>query len=161
MKLEQFFYQFYCLVIDYKKQCGSKKTRMLYLWLTRAFIGVFLYRLERAFYLLLGKVYRYVRILLYPVYLPLYAYSNLEISYLSKIGPGISVLHPAMGITISGYAVIGDNLTLVGGNVIGTRPQINNGDPFILGSNLSLGANAVVLGPIVLGDNLTVDAVQW
>lgn len=101
-----------------------------------------------------------MRILFLPILFPLYAYSNLEIAYTADIGPGISVLHPSMGVVISGFAMIGKNLTLTGGNVIGGRPEVRNGGAkFMLGDNVNLGANAVILGPVVLGDNITIGAL--
>jgi len=143
---------------DFKKQCGSKKLRMLYLWLGRALVGVFLYRIERMMFLLSGKVYKVIRIPFIPILFPLYAYSNCEISYHADIGPGISVLHPSMGVVISGLATIGKNLTLTGGNVIGAKSSVRIGEVFIIGDNANLGANAVVLGPLRLGDDITIGA---
>ncbi len=121
------FRQLYFLAADYKRQSGSVKLRMIYLWLGRAPVGVFLYRFERMMFLLFGKSYKLIRIPLVPVLFPLYAYSNCEISYHAEIGPGITVLHPSMGVVISGFAKIGKNLTLTGGNVIGTKPLMRRG----------------------------------
>jgi len=53
--------------------------------------------------------------------------------------------------------VIGSNLTLTGGNCIGGRPGCPK-DGLRLGSNITLGANAVVLGPVSIGDGVTVGA---
>ena len=152
------FQQINFFVKDYKRLSGSKKLRMFYLWLTRASVGIFLYRIERMFYLLLGKYYQFLRLLFLPVLLPLQAYSNLEINYHADIGPGIIVLHPSMGIVISAYANIGDNITLTGGNVIGGKPNVR-ANKFCIGKNVTLGANAVILGPVVLGNNISIGAL--
>lgn len=145
---------------DYKRQTGSKKLRMFYLWLSRASVGIMLYRIERMMFLWFGNVWKVIRVLFLPILFPLYAYSNLEISYTADIGPGISVLHPSMGVVISGFATIGKNLTLTGGNVIGGKLEVRNGGgKFMIGDNVNLGANAVILGPVVLGDKITIGAL--
>ena len=151
------FNQLYFFIQDYKKQSGSKKIRMIYLWASRASIGILLYRVERFLYLLFGKFWQYTRVVFLPVLYPLYAYSNCEISYKANIGAGITILHPSMGVVVSAYATIGNDLTLTGGNVVGGRGGMKNKN-FILGNNITVGANAVVLGPIVLGDNITIGA---
>ena len=146
---------------DYQRQTGSKKLRMFYLWLSRASVGVFVYRMERMMYLLLGESWKIVRLLFLPILYPLSAYSNLEIPYKANIGPGIVILHASMEIVVSAFATVGENLTLTGGNVIGGKPAVRdaNGGGFIVGDNLNMGANAVILGPITLGDNVTVGAM--
>ncbi|HIE39356.1 MAG TPA: hypothetical protein EYP77_09870 [Anaerolineae bacterium] len=121
------FEQIGFFVKDYRRQAGSKKLRMLYLWMSRTSVGILFYRIERMMFLLLGNRWKIIRIPLLPVLFPLYAYSNLEIAYSADIGPGISVLHASMGVTISSFATIGKNLTLTGGNVIGGRPEVRHG----------------------------------
>lgn len=158
MQITKGLQQINFFIKDYKRLTGSKKLRMFYLWLTRASVGIFLYRFERMFYLLLGKYYQFLRILFLPFLLPLQAYSNLDINYHSNIGPGIIVLHPSMGIVISAFATIAANITLTGGNVIGGRPEVRS-EKFMIGNNVNLGANAVILGPVVLGDNITIGAL--
>ncbi len=111
---------------DYKRLSGSKKLRMFYLWLTRGSVGIFMYRIERMFYLLFGKYYQFLRILFLPLFLPLQAYSNLEINYRSDVGPGIIVLHPSMGVVISAYVTIGADITLTGGECYWRKAQCTN-----------------------------------
>jgi serine acetyltransferase len=109
-------------------------------------------------FLLVGRIWPVARVFLFPIIQPLYAYANVDINYHADIGPGIVVLHCAVGIVISGHAMIGSNLTLTGGNVIGARPSVRS-SALSIGDNCSLGANAVVLGPLVLGSNVTVGAL--
>lgn len=109
---------------DYKALAASKKLRMFYLWLSRSGVGLLLYRIERMSYLLIGDMYSLLRIPLVPFLYVLYAYSNLEISYKAAIGPGIRVLHPSLGVVVSGYVTIGKNLILTGGNTIGRKGGI-------------------------------------
>lgn len=156
--MQNAFEQIMFLAADYKRQSGSVKLRMFYLWLSRASVGIFLYRMERMMFLLLGRAYTIIRIPFVPLLFPLYAYSNCEISYHAEIGPGLSILHPSMGVVVSRFAKIGKNLTLTGGNVIGAKPSIRQGGVLMIGDDMNLGANAVVLGPVVLGDRVTVGA---
>lgn len=85
------------------------------------------------------------------------AYANIDISYKADIKGGILLLHTAVGVVISPYAVIGKNLTLTGGNVIGSRGNAKAGD-IAMGDFCNLGANAVVLGPMKLGNRIKIGA---
>lgn len=150
--------QFLYFQQDIKKMLGKRKSRILYIWLSRAFAGVLLYRFERGFLTTFGKGYEIVRILFLPLINLMQAYSNMDIHYKADIKGGISVLHPSMGVTISGVAIIGNNITLTGGNVIGISKKCAKGD-FVIGNNCNLGANAVILGPIKIADNITIGAL--
>lgn len=132
---------------DINRILGKQKFRIIILPFNRVFWGIFIYRIERSLFLITGPFYKVIRIIYVPLVNILQAYSNLDINYNADIKGGLSVLHPSMGVVISGHSVIGENLTLTGGNVIGAKHQLKNGDIF-LESNIELGANAVVLGPI-------------
>lgn len=135
---------------------GKNKFRILFIWLSRAFIGCFYYRIERGMFLVLGRFYSVLRVLFYPFFTLVQVYTNMDIHYKANIQGGLLVLHPAVGIVISAKATIGKNLTLVGGNVIG----FGSGEKqeFRIGNNCSLGANAIIIGPIVLADNIKIGA---
>lgn len=142
---------------DIKRMLGKNKFRIIILWINRGFVGIFLYRLERSLYLLLGSKYQYFRLLVIPFFNLLQAYSNIDIHYKASIAGGLNILHPSMGIVISGRAAIGDNCTLIGGNVIGVDNRRDS--KFILGANLHMGANSTIIGPLILGDNCTVGSL--
>jgi len=142
---------------DVKRMLGKHKIRILHIWLSRSFIGVLLYRLERSMYLALGKTYPLIRILFLPLILPMQSYSNIDIHYKAAIKGGLLILHPSVGCVISGAAYIGKNLTLVGGNVIGVKEDPSS-HAFIIGDYCSLGANATILGPLKLGDYIKIGA---
>ena len=141
---------------DVIRMLGKNKFRILFIWLSRAFIGCFYYRFERGMFLALGRFYSVLRVLFYPFFTLVQVYTNMDIHYKANIQGGLLVLHPAVGIVISAKATIGKNLTLVGGNVIG----FGSGEKqeFRIGNNCSLGANAVVIGPLVLADNIKIGA---
>lgn len=150
--------QFNYFLSDFIRLRGKYKLRVLHIWLSRSFWAIFLYRLERGLFLLIGVPYKYIRVLFLPILYPIQAYANIEIHYKANIKGGLIILHPAVGAVISAYSAIGKNLTLTGGNIIGGKPGCKSGE-IILGDNITLGANAVVIGPIQLGDNITIGAL--
>jgi len=142
---------------DLKRMLGKHKIRILHIWLSRIFWGIFIYRIERSLLLLIGKNYKIVRVILIPFYNIIGAYSNIEINYNADIKGGLLVLHPSVGVVVSRFAIIGENLTLTGGNIIGGKPGCNYGD-IVIGDNCSLGANAVIIGPITLATGISIAA---
>ncbi|WP_053990386.1 serine acetyltransferase [Mangrovimonas sp. TPBH4] len=149
--------QFKYLMQDVRRMIGRNKLRWLIILITRSFVGVFFYRFERCLYLVFGDYYKYIRIFFLPLLLLVQAYSNLDLHYKANIKGGLLILHPAMGCVISGYCNIGENLTLTGGNIIGVGKAVKNKE-YRLDNNCSLGANAVIIGPIILGKNTAVGA---
>ena len=151
MSQSRFFIQ------DVKRMLGKHKIRIIHIWLSRSFAGVFLYRLERGLFLFFGKPYGYLRILFIPIINLIQAYSNVDIHYKANIKGGILILHPSVGCVISGKAIIGKNLTLTGGNVIGVGKKFNCNE-FTIGDNCNLGANATIIGPLKIGANIKIGA---
>lgn len=142
---------------DVNRMLGKQKLRLLYIWLSRSFSGVLCYRLERSLFLLFGPtLYKVIRIPFLPIIYLFHSYSNIDIHYQADIKGGLLILHPALGVVISGRSVIGQNLTLVGGNCIGI--QKSTALAFLIGNNCTLGANATVIGPSTLGNNCSVGA---
>lgn len=150
--------QFFYFLQDIQRMLGKRKSRLLYIWLSRSFSGIFMYRFERGMLLSFGKFYEIFRILFLPIINCIQAYSNLDIHYKADIKGGLCILHPSMGVTISGISIIGTDLTLTGGNVIGISKKVNRGE-FVIGNNCNLGANAVILGPAKIGNNVNVGAL--
>jgi serine O-acetyltransferase len=113
------------------------------------------YRLDRFFYLLVGETWTVIRIAFFPLFLIFRVLSaSHEIHYRAQISRGLRILHGNLGIVVSGHAVIGQNLTLTGGNCIGERKP----GEIVVGDNVSLGANAVILGPIRIGSHVQIGA---
>jgi len=149
--------QLRCLSGDVKQILGKNKWRILVIFFSRVFAGVFWYRVDRSLYLLMGKSYKYVRIIFTPFFYLVQAYSNMDIHYTANIGPGLSVLHPSVGIVIAGNTIIGKNLTLSGGNIIGVKKKFNAGE-YVIGDNCYLGGNACIIGPVKLGNKINIGA---
>ncbi len=149
--------QFLYFKQDVKRMLGKYKIRILHIWISRVFIGIFMYRLERACFLFFGKYYSFGRVIFIPLFNLIQAYSNLDINYKADIKGGLLILHPSVGVVISGLSVIGKNLTLVGGNIIGAKHSCLKGE-YVIGDNCSMGANATIIGPLILGDNINIGA---
>jgi serine acetyltransferase len=149
--------QFSYFLEDVQRTLGKTRWRLLIIWMSRTFCGLFLYRLERDLIIIFGEAYKYIRIPLTPIFFLLQAYSNIDIHYKSDILGGISILHPSLGIVISGQAVIGARLTLVGGNLIGSKKTCKV-DEFVIGDDCHFGGNASLIGPLILGNHIQIGA---
>lgn len=75
-----------------------------------------------------------------------------RISYRTKIGKGVLLLHPYS--TILNAESIGDNFSCLQCTTIGKSKD----ERPIIGNNVSLGANVVVIGGVHIGNNVTVGA---
>ena len=132
--------------------------RVITMWFGGGLYVNISYRIDRILFLLFGPSYVIIRPIFYPIFLLCQILGGRhEIHYKADIGPGLKVLHTALGTVISAKTVAGAKLTLTGGNLIGGRKPLSDGD-IKIGSNVSLGANAVILGPIRIGNNCTVGA---
>lgn len=146
------------LIYEIKILVGNRRWRWLTCWWGGSAGVIMSYRIDRFFYLLLGQSWGVVRIFFFPLFLLFRLLSaNHQIHYRADVGRGLRVLHPALGVVVSGHTVAGENLILTGGNCIGGRKHLNPGE-LRLGNNVSLGANAVVLGPLRLGNRVYIGA---
>lgn len=78
------------------------------------------------------------------------------------IGKGLIVRHPA-GIVIGGGVVIGDDCILAQGVTIGqstVKLDATNKYPK-LGNRISIGSNAILIGDISIGDDVTIGAMTF
>ncbi|MFZ4717162.1 MAG: serine O-acetyltransferase [Chthoniobacterales bacterium] len=80
---------------------------------------------------------------------------GIEIDYRSDIGPGLSLQH-GTGLVIHPEARIGAECLLRQGVTIGDRLP-RQGLP-VLGNNVNVGANALILGPVRVGDGAVIGA---
>ena len=144
-------------IADVKRAIGRKKLRIFTVFFTRSFWGLFNYRLERCGYDLFGGLYPVIRILYLPFSFVFQIISNIDIHYKADIRGGVLIHHPALGIVVNGVCIIGSNITLTGGNVLGINKSCEKGD-FTIGNNCNLGANATIIGPLKLGDKIKVGA---
>lgn len=146
------------LGVDLRRMVNRRWWRWASLWASASVWTNVTYRFDRTCYLLLGKSWVVVRPLCFPVFLGFRLMGGRgDIHYRADVGQGLLVLHPELGVVISGHAVIGRNLVLTGGNCIGIRGDTRD-ERFIIGDHVTLGANAVVVGPVQIGDRVTIGA---
>lgn len=81
---------------------------------------------------------------------------GIELDYSTKLGRRVVIDHQS-GIVINGYCVIGDDCRLRQNVTMGVRRADDLGCP-TLGSNVDVGAGAVLLGGITIGDNAVIGA---
>jgi serine O-acetyltransferase len=152
------WYQVHCLAFEVSAMVNRKVWRWYSCWFAESFWIIASYRLNRFAYLLLGRVWVFLRVLLAPVFFLFSPWTGRhEIHYEADIGRGLQILHPTLGVQISRKAVIGRNLQLVGGNAIGRRRYLP-GDRPVLGDNIQVGMGAIILGPVNIGDNVQIGA---
>ena len=150
--------QFGHLAYETRKLVGSSWWRWGNIWFTESFEAIASYRINRAAFLALGPVWQAARVVTAPARFGLRPWlSGCEINYQADIGRGVRILHPTLGVVVSGHTVAGKNLILVGGNCIGGKKALKPGD-IRIGNNVLLGANASVIGPITVGDNVRLGA---
>jgi serine acetyltransferase len=146
------------LVHETRRLNGKKWWRWSGVWFTDGFWAIASYRLSRSAYLVLGPGWSAARVALAPLLFAARPWSGrCEINYQADLGRGLRILHPTLGVVISGKTVAGENLILVGGNCIGGRKALDHGG-IRIGHNVLLGVNASVLGPITIGDGVRVGA---
>lgn len=150
--------QLACLGYELGLLVNHKWYRWFIIWFGGSAGVLISYRLDRFFFLLFGSAWAVGRVFLMPLWWLLRLLSaNHQIHYRADIGKGLRILHPALGIVVSGYAVAGERLILTGGNCIGGRKSLQFGD-LMIGDNVQLGANAVILGPVRVGSHTYIGA---
>jgi serine O-acetyltransferase len=154
------FEQLRFLAGDARAAANGRWHRALTVPFGAAFTAIACYRFSRSLYLLLGRRWKVIHALLSPAAFVLRPWlGRCEIHYEADVGPGLKILHPGLGIVVSGYARIGRNCTLTGGNCIGrTQDRRRERGDLWIGDEVELGANAVVIGPIRIGDGAVVGA---
>ena len=146
------------LLHDARRIVNGRWHRLLVLPFSHGFAAVAMYRFERGCWLTFGPRWPSIRILLAPLLALIRPWAGSAIHYKAEIGPGLLILHPSLGVVVSGHAIIGRDAVLTGGNVIGTRPRGNHPGSVVLGDSVNLGSHAVVLGPVSVGDRVSVGA---
>ncbi len=80
---------------------------------------------------------------------------NSEIPFAVDIGPGLYIGH-FNGITISPDAKLGKNVNIHKGVTIGQENRGRRRGVPLIGNNVYIGINSVVVGNIVIGDNVLI-----
>jgi serine O-acetyltransferase len=72
------------------------------------------------------------------------------------VGHRLRIEH-SFDIVVSGDAVIGDDVVIRNGVTIGLRHEGKRGSP-VIGNRVDIGAGAKILGPITIGDDVSIGA---
>lgn len=81
-------------------------------------------------------------------------YTGIQIPSSTKIGPGLKIAHWGT-IAVNPGATIGRNFGIAHGCLIGNSQGKKSGVPTI-GNNVSMGANSIVLGGVIIGDDVLI-----
>jgi serine acetyltransferase len=131
----------------------------LTLWFTQGFVVIARYRLNRALYLALGPLWPVLPALLMPLRFLVRPWLGVvSIPPQAVIGRGLAIHHPELGLVVSSLLQAGKNLHLIGGNCLGIRRDFRAGEALSLGDDVTLGVNAVVLGPVTIGSRVRIGA---
>lgn len=79
---------------------------------------------------------------------------GIELKTQTKLGAGFVMIHP-YNITVSPFAEIGNNVTMMKGSTIGISQGKHHGAPKI-GNCVYIGINSTVIGGIVIGDDVLI-----
>ena len=84
---------------------------------------------------------------------------GIELRYRTKIGPGLALFH-AQALVVHEGTTIGPRCILRQSTTIGAKTLADGTQSAcpILGESVDVGANAVILGPVTIGDHATIGA---
>lgn len=83
--------------------------------------------------------------------------TGISLPYKASIGPGLYIGHYG-NIILSNKAVIGHNCNLSQGVTIGISGRLPNKGVPVIGNRVYIGVNAVVVGKILVGDDVVIAA---
>lgn len=93
--------------------------------------------------------------ILYLIMLRITSYiTHIQIPYQTKIGEGFRIVHFGT-VVINPDAVIGKNFNISQGTLIGNAQGKNAGTP-IIGDNVCMNANAIIIGKCRIGNNVLI-----
>jgi len=82
--------------------------------------------------------------------------TGIELPCEAKVGRRFTIEHFS-GIIISGDSVFGDDVVIRNGVTVGLRHTGLRGSP-VIGNRVDIGAGAKILGPITIGDDVSIGA---
>lgn len=84
---------------------------------------------------------------------------GIELPWNTKIGSGLKLYH-GQGLVVNDHSIIGANCTLRHNTTIGHK-ELSDGtysSSPIIGDNVDIGSNVVIIGPITIGSNVKIGA---
>jgi serine acetyltransferase len=133
---------------DWKANFGSQRGRIVTLSLRWC---QYLRRLPTPFWWVIFPFY-----VIHLVLLDLYA---MELHVSLKAGPGLRILH-GHALVVHHGTVIGANCTLRNSVTVGIKMYADGtrSKPPVIGDDVDIGSNAVIIGPIRVGSNVVIGA---
>ncbi|MDT8718514.1 serine O-acetyltransferase [Clostridium sp. 19966] len=134
-----------------KKNDPAARTSLEVLLLYPSMYALNFYRISHAFYKiklffiarLISQIARFL--------------TGIEIHPGAKIGRGLFIDH-GMGVVIGETAEIGNNVTIYHGVTLGGTGKEKGKRHPTVGNNVFIGAGAKILGPVLIGDNVKIGA---
>lgn len=141
--------------LKYKKYGGNFFS---ILFLTQGFWASFQYRIAHRVYRINIPILKYVLTIFCLLWQKtIEITTGISIPASAKIGHSLYIGHFG-GIIINSNVTIGNNCNISQGVTIGVSGRDENRGVPLLGNNIYLGANCVVAGKIIVGDNVLVAA---
>jgi putative colanic acid biosynthesis acetyltransferase WcaB len=115
------------------------------------------YRIAHAISLLpqTWQIILFPAILFYKLYAQIFLSSELH--WRTKVGEGLRVFH-GFGLVVHSSSVIGSNVILRHNTTIGVKRTDRGDRAPIIGDRVDVGCNAIILGPIRIGNDVTIGA---
>jgi putative colanic acid biosynthesis acetyltransferase WcaB len=106
------------------------------------------------------KIYYYIGfiyLMLYKLWVELIF--SIEIPWNVKIGKNLRLFH-GQALVMTNKVIIGENCTLRQSTTIGNKQsgEATFSDSPVIGSNVDVGSNVCIIGPITIGDNVLIGA---
>ena len=135
-----------------KKEFNDWNSLKSYIEIDSTLETVFLYRLERLIFLHQSDsaVLQYLASMMK-------RRTGAEIYYSTQIGKGFNIQH-GFGIVVGPRYSIGENFTIHQGVTLGQKNLNSPDEKIVIGNNVTIFANAVVLGNINIGNNVRIGA---
>jgi serine O-acetyltransferase len=123
----------------------------------RGFWTMIVYRFGNWRYTISSRVVRLPFSILYKLMkIHVESVTGTELPCEAVVGRRLRIEH-SFDIVVSGDAVIGDDVVIRNGVTIGLRHEGKRGSP-VIGNRVDIGAGAKILGPIHIGDDVSIGA---
>lgn len=86
--------------------------------------------------------------------------NSCDIPYTTKIGKNVKFAHRGIGVVINKNATIGDNCWIFHNVTIGGRGGNHDNTQPIVGDNVMIGCNSVILGGVKIGNDVIIGAAS-
>ncbi len=146
------------IVSDYKKYKKYGGHFLSIVFFTQGFWAIFQYRIAHRCYLIKLPLLRPLLLGLCLIWQKsIEILTGISIPYTASIGQSFYIGHFG-GIIINAKAVIGDNCNISQGVTIGVSGRGEKRGVPIIGNSVYIGANAVIIGLITIGDHCVIAA---